>query len=75
MRAIAAIITSGAVTGWPERGAYDVAVGERRGLREGEDPIGKTVAPGGQALRQSARLSGRGEFPDTEGDLGNCHRR
>jgi hypothetical protein len=41
MRAIAAIIPSGALTGRPERGAHDVAVGERRGFCEGEDPIGK----------------------------------
>jgi hypothetical protein len=36
-----------------ERGAHDVAVGERGGFREREDPVGKTVAPGGQALLQA----------------------
>ena len=36
-----------------ERRAHDVAVGERGGFREGEDPVGKTVAPGGQSLLQA----------------------
>jgi hypothetical protein len=36
-----------------ERCTHDVAVGERGGLRKGEDPVGKTVAPGGQSLLQA----------------------
>jgi hypothetical protein len=36
-----------------ERGAHDVAVGERGGFREGEYPVRKTVAPGAQALLQA----------------------
>jgi hypothetical protein len=35
-----------------ERGTHNVPVDERGGLREWEDPVGKTVAPGGQALLQ-----------------------
>jgi hypothetical protein len=43
-----------------ERCTHDVAAGERGAFREGEDPVGKTVAPGGQPCSKRATLwSGR----------------
>jgi len=54
---------------------HDVAVGERGGFREGEDPVGKTVAPRGQALLQARGPLVGENFPDAEGEFGNCHRR
>jgi hypothetical protein len=58
-----------------ERCAHDVAVGECRGFREREDPVGKTVAPRGQPLLQASGPLVGANFPDAEGDLGNGHRR
>jgi hypothetical protein len=55
----------------PQRRAHDVAVGERGGFREREDPVGKTVAPGGEALLQARGPPVETDFPDAKGDLGN----
>jgi hypothetical protein len=58
-----------------ERCTHDVAIGERGGFGERENPVGKTVAPGGQALLQAHGPLVGTNFPNTESDLGNCHRR
>jgi hypothetical protein len=48
---------------------HDVAVGDLGGFREGENPVGKTVTPRGQALLQARGPLVGANFPDVEGDL------
>jgi hypothetical protein len=57
MRAMAAIIPSGAVIGRPflDGSAHDVAIGQCGGFREAEDSIGKTMTPVRKTLLQPSR--------------------
>jgi hypothetical protein len=57
------------------RPAHYLAVSERRGFREGKDPIGKPVAPCGQALFAACRSLTRANLAIPESYLGNHHDR
>src|SRR5207244_679320 len=49
-----------------QRCTHNVAVGERGGFGEREDPVGKAVAPSGQALLQAQGPLVGANSPDTE---------
>ena len=77
MRAMAAIIPSGAVIGrpWSKAGAHDVAVRQRGRFGKAVDPVCESMPPMSETLLQSDGALIRANLAYPERDLRDRHRR